>query len=324
MPIDVIAVVGAPGSGKTSFINSLTQADPLVYATLSQLDDIKYDSYQNITYNSIIPYPPQNGPSYILFDTPSLSEDKVPDEETIWRIQKLVPKLQAVIYLQRGVRPKAPQQVASNVLEISKQYSKRGLPIVLATAFWDAVAEETGKVWEKALMDEMLRLEPVKNRDVRLDMARLHMTVDSSKALIGVCLQGYWRPRSAASNAVIAAEAAAAAETAETPASVFDEICDMWEAQLLIRENEKDEDEGGWDTSSQESFSGRSAFESETSERSVELGEFDDLGDGVYVWDEEEDDDDDDDEESDEDDDDAELDFEFRQLDKVERSCSLM
>lgn len=389
----VVAVIGGPGSGKSSFVNSLAANYPP--RLVPQPDDPNYEPYQ-VGFRKYRHIDPE--PTFLLVDTPALSEDKAPDEETIQHIKQSLSRdgywLDGVIYLQRDISNRAPREAAKNVLEVCKQFNPRDVSrIILATAFWDVMGEYTGKVWEQSFMNEMVRLEPIKNNKVSFDTARLYPTAESGQELLNIFLRGYG-PERAKSEACVEAAAALAAKEAEaartlphdlykfralwkaqllnkflrdcgpepaktevfvetvaalaaeeseavrTPSPNFDEICDLWDAQLLIEEKEKGSDAEGWETASQGSSVGRAAepdadswdamsqvssvgwtaFENAANSQPMEMCELDELGHRVGS----EEGEDECEKLEDEKLENEEPENEFRRLSRVERSCGLM
>ncbi|KAF6803088.1 hypothetical protein CMUS01_15184 [Colletotrichum musicola] len=354
----VVAVIGGPGSGKSSFVNSLAVNYPPQPVPQPNSDPHPGDGFRKDRHIN-----PE--PTFLLVDTPGLSKDKAPDEETIKHIKKSLSRdgywLDGVIYLQRDFSYKAAQKAASNVREICKQFDLRDVRrIVLATAFWDTVPEYTGKVCEQFFMNEMVRLKPIKKKKVSFDTARLYPTAESGQELLNIFLGGYG-PERAKSKAFVEAAAALVAKDAEaartlphdlnkfravwktrllknflrdcgpepakteafvktvtalapeepeavrTPPPNFDEICDLWDAQLMIEEKEEDPDAEGWETASQGSSVGRkaetdagswdamsqvssvgwTAFEDAANSQPMEMCELDELGHRVGNEDEE-------------------------------------
>ncbi|KAF6795016.1 hypothetical protein CSOJ01_13527 [Colletotrichum sojae] len=352
----VVAVIGAPGSGKSSFVNSLAVNYPP-----QPVPQPNSDPHPVVRFRKDRHISPE--PTFLLVDTPGLSKDKAPDEETIKHIKKSLSRdrcwLDGVIYLQRDISSKAPREAARNVREICRQFDIRGLRrVILATTFWDTMPEDTGKVWEQSFMNEMVRLEPIKDNEdryehgkVSFDTVRLDKTPESGQELLNIFLGGYG-PERAKSEAFVEAAAAFAIKEAEaartlpydlikfsaswkaqllknflqdcgpepakteafvktvaalapeepeavrTPPPNFDEICDLWDAQLMIEEKEKDPDAEGWETASQGSFVGRkaetdegswdamsqvssvgwTAFEDAVNSQPMEMRELDELG----------------------------------------------
>ncbi|KAF6834549.1 hypothetical protein CPLU01_04834 [Colletotrichum plurivorum] len=350
----VVAVIGGPGSGKSSFVNSLAVNYPP-----QPVPQPNSDPHPVVRFRKDRHISPE--PTFLLVDTPGLSEDKAPDEETIKHIKKSMSRdgcwLDGVIYLQRDISSKAPREAAINVREICRQFDIRGLRrIILATTFWNTMSEDAGKVWEQSFMNEMVRLGPIKdNKDsyeynkISFDTARLYPTAESGQELLNIFLGGTERAKSeafveaAAALAVKEAEAARTLprdldrfralwkahllknflwdcgsepakteaflktvtalapeepEAVRTPPPNFDEICDLWDAQLMIEGKEEDPDAEGWETASQGSSVGRkaetdagswdamsqvssvgwTAFEDAANSQPMEMRELDELG----------------------------------------------
>ncbi|KAK2020960.1 hypothetical protein LX32DRAFT_282122 [Colletotrichum zoysiae] len=188
----VLAVIGPHGAGKTSFIRSVTDCEPI---TPPQRPALVEDGH--------IRHAPPGGPGislhrctlppwrapYILVDTPGLCAraDDLPDCETIdlvkARLDRVGVRLHGVVYLQRVTEATSADFAVRNLARFREAFRPDGLRhVVVATTFWD-VSPELAPRGDEYFLDELRRLGGA-SVEAEHQTARLCNDLESGAALL--------------------------------------------------------------------------------------------------------------------------------------------
>ncbi|KZL84874.1 fad binding domain-containing protein [Colletotrichum incanum] len=187
----VLAVIGPHGTGKTSFVKSVTECEPVV---LPQSPAAVEDG--NFWYTS--PDVPdvslhrcnlESGQTpYILIDTPGLCayRDNLPDYETIGfikaRLDSANVQLHGVIYLQRIMETTSADFAIRNLEYFHETFKSNEFQhVVVATTFWD-VSPKIGPMSDQFFLNELRRLDA--STQIEHQTARLYNDFESSIVLL--------------------------------------------------------------------------------------------------------------------------------------------
>ncbi|KAK2048406.1 hypothetical protein LZ31DRAFT_573353 [Colletotrichum somersetense] len=188
----VLAVIGPHGAGKTSFIRSVTDCEPI---TLPQSPALVEDGHirhappggSGISMHRCS-LPPWQAP-YILVDTPGLCAraDDLPDCETIdlvkARLDRAGVRLHGVIYIQRIMEATSADFAVRNLGRFREAFRSDELQhVVVATTFWD-VSPELVPRGDEFFLDEFRRLGGA-SMEAEHQTARLYNDLESGAALL--------------------------------------------------------------------------------------------------------------------------------------------
>ncbi|KAF9446181.1 hypothetical protein P691DRAFT_804502 [Macrolepiota fuliginosa MF-IS2] len=175
-----IAVMGPTGTGKSTFINLLTNSDFGVGNDLeSCTDSVHFTSPFDL-----------EGKQVILIDTPGFDDTKITDSDVLKMIAASLSlirgshlKLAGVIYMHRIIDNRMGGISGRNFRMFRHLCGDSSLSnVVIVTSMWDQIATELGEAREVELKTKPIFFEPVIARGARI--ARHNNTTESARSII--------------------------------------------------------------------------------------------------------------------------------------------
>ncbi|KAK1585368.1 uncharacterized protein LY79DRAFT_558949 [Colletotrichum navitas] len=187
----VLAVIGPHGAGKTSFIHSVTDCEPVTLPQSPALIEDGHIRYEPPGVPEVslhrCNFPPGQTP-FILVDTPGLCArpHNIPDCETIdlvkARLDRAGVRLHGVIYLQCIMEATSADFAVRNLGRFREVFqSDEFRHVVVATTFWD-VSPKLEPKSDEFFLGEFRRLGA--SMQMEHQTARLYNDLHSSAALL--------------------------------------------------------------------------------------------------------------------------------------------
>ncbi|GKT62665.1 hypothetical protein ColTof4_01714 [Colletotrichum tofieldiae] len=187
----VLAVIGPHGAGKTSFVQSVTECEPIVLPQSPAVveDGNFWYAPADVPDVSLHRCNLASGQTpYLLVDTPGLNacRDNLPDYETMdfikARLDRANVQLHGVIYLQRIMETTSADFAIRNLEYFHEAFESDAFHhVVVATTFWD-VSPKIGPVSDRFFLNELRRLDA--STRVAHQTARLYNDFESSIVLL--------------------------------------------------------------------------------------------------------------------------------------------